>query len=148
MLSVSQGTVLAWETGTTPLFCVPYGQLRALANALAGAGARVGWEFDELLIASQCDLLVTGMLRGFEDYAEVPPIDEDSTRGNAARSLLGWAMNGLVAGPYRQYARPGPLLDRLDVTQLNLVARHLDGELAKYGAALVALSSPTAARRS
>ncbi len=73
MLSVSHGTVGAWEDGTTPLFCVRYGQLRALADALTDAGGRVGWELDELLIASQCDLLMTGMLHGFEDYAEVPP---------------------------------------------------------------------------
>jgi len=40
--------------------------------------------------AADCDLLVTAMLCEFEDYAEVPPIDEDTPDGAAARELLRW----------------------------------------------------------
>ena len=93
MVGVSHRAALPWEDGTTPLFCLPYHQLRALADALTDAGARVGWELDELLIASQCDLLVTGMLHGSEDYAEVPPVEGDSAEAWAARGLLRWALD-------------------------------------------------------
>ena len=92
LLNVSAATVRSWENGTIPLFSVPYGQLQQLADALKRAGAQVGHELGELLLASQCDLLLTGMLHGFEDYAEVPPIEEDSTEAEAARELLRWAL--------------------------------------------------------
>jgi hypothetical protein len=32
----------------------------------------------------------TAEVRGFEDYAEVPPIDEESPEADAARALLSW----------------------------------------------------------
>ena len=54
----------------------------------------MGQELGELLLASRCDLLLTGMLHGFEDYAEVPPIDEDGTEAETARELLRWALAG------------------------------------------------------
>jgi len=44
-----------------------------------------GQEPGELLLAAQCDLLVTGMLHEFEEYAEVPPIDEDGTTAGTRR---------------------------------------------------------------
>lgn len=132
-LSVSHGTALAWEDGTTPLFCVPYDQLRTLANALTDAGAQVGWELDELLIASQCDLLVTGMLCGFEDYAEVPPVEGDSTEAWAARGLLRWALTGMVPMRYRLYASSNPLMARSDVEQFAALAQELQMGLIGSG---------------
>ena len=81
MLAVSPDTVRSWEDGTCPLFCIPYADLCRLVATFDQAGAKVGCDIAELVLASQCDLLVTGILQGFEDYAEVPPVDEDSTEG-------------------------------------------------------------------
>ena len=148
MLSVSHGTALGWENGTTPLFCVPYGQLRTLADALTDAGARVGWELDELLIASQCDLLVTGILHGFEDYAEVPLVEGSSAEAWAARGMLRWALTGIVPMRYRLYAPSGTLLAQPVVKAVLGVARDLHAgahgfDLVRYGTALMALAQPT-----
>jgi transcriptional regulator with XRE-family HTH domain len=70
-MTVSPAAVRSWENGNSPLFCMSYDQLRRLAAALDQGHAPASSDLDELLLASQCDLLVTGMLRGFEDYAEV-----------------------------------------------------------------------------
>ena len=145
MLVVDPGTVRDWENGIRPMFGVSYKQLCRLADALHQAGARVGLDKDELLLASQCDLLVAGILRGFEDYAEVPPIDED-VAGQAARSLLRWALTGQVPERYRPYVPAGRLLTRTDASLLADVVRDLQGglygdDLASYGAALAALTT-------
>ena len=145
MLAVSHETVLTWEDGAAPLYCIPYGQLRALAEALAEVGARVGWELDELLIASQCDLLVTGMLRGFEDYAEVPPVDGEDSEGWAACGLLRWALTGAAPQRYRPYASSNPLLTESDAKLFMAIVRDLRAgshglDLVGYGTALMALA--------
>jgi transcriptional regulator with XRE-family HTH domain len=144
-LGVSPATVRAWETGAVPLYCVGYGQLRQLADVLGQAGARAGTDLDDLLLASQCDLLLAGMLAGFEDYGEVPPLD-DGPEGQAARGLLRWALTGDVPEPYRPWTQTGPLLARRDATAFLAAARDLaDGtaglELAGYGTALLALAT-------
>jgi transcriptional regulator with XRE-family HTH domain len=145
MLAVSTLTVRTWEDGTRPVFSVRYDQLCQIAGALRKAGARVGNEASELVLASQCDLFIAGVLHGFEDYAEVPPIDDDS-EGEAARSLLRWALSGVVPDRYREYTPTGPLLARPDVILFAAAARKLqagsDGsDLSSYGATLVALTT-------
>jgi hypothetical protein len=92
----------------------------------------------EFVLASQCDLLLTGVLHGFEDYAEVPPIDEDSAEGETARDLLRWA---LVPERYRLFAPTRPLLAAHDLIAFNAVAGELSADLygdqlASYGRAL------------
>ena len=144
-LGVKRATVRGWENGTSPLFCLPHGQLRQLAAALRDAGAQVGQDLGELLLASQCDLLITGMLRGFEDYAEVPPIDEQGPEAEAARALLSWALTGTVPQRFRSYVRATPLMSRVDAGQLVALAQVLragDGglDLTSFGVALVALT--------
>jgi DNA-binding transcriptional regulator YiaG len=144
-LGVDLATVRGWQNGTSPLFCLPHGQLRQLAAALHDAGAQAGRDLGELLLASQCDLLITGMLHGFEDYAEVPPIDEDGPEADAARALLSWALTGTVPEPYRPYARAVPLVPRPDAQRLAALAQGLkagDGgpDLIPFGAALVAIT--------
>ena len=146
MLTVDPSTVRDWEDGIRPLFCMPYHQVCELADALRQADARVGGDKDELILASQCDLLITGIARGSEDYAEVPPIEEDTT-GEPARSLLRWALTGWVPERYRPYVSAGPLIAGPDVKLLAAIACSLqagsDGDqLISYGAALVALTSP------
>lgn len=143
LLTVHPGTVRDWENGVLPLFSVSYHQLCQLADALHQAGARVGHDKDELLLASQCDLLIAGILRGFEDYAEVPPIDEDAA-GEAARSLLRWALTGQVPDLYRPCVLADRLLTGPDVALFADVARDLQAgsygdDLASYGTALVAI---------
>lgn len=145
MLTVRSRTVRRWENGTCPLFSVRYDELCRLATALDQAGATVGSDAVELVLASRCDLLVTGMLRGSEDYAEVPPIDEDSDEGEAARSLLRWALTGDVPERYRPCPPTGPLLTVPDRVAFTSVARHLiagshGDQLAHYGAALAAVA--------
>lgn len=81
MAAVSPATVRGWENGTCPLYCVGYQQLHQLAGAFAAGGARGGADVAELALVSQCDLLIAGMLGGFEDYAEVPPIEDPGQRG-------------------------------------------------------------------
>jgi transcriptional regulator with XRE-family HTH domain len=145
LLGVTPGMVRAWEAGTVPLFCLPYSQLRQLAAGLHDAGTRVGQELGELLLASQCDLLITGMLGGFEDYSEVPPVDEQGSRGDSARAFVRWAVTGAVPQPYRPYARPGALLaahevDRFAAQAHNLNAGAAGDALVTFGACLVALT--------
>ncbi len=144
-LSVNVATVRSRENGTIPLFCVSYDQLQQLADALKRSGAEVGRELGELLSASQCDLLLAGMLGGFEDYAEVPPIEEHSTNAEAARELLRWALAGTAPDRYRQYASPRPLLDKHDIDLVTAMARDLligshGHDLVGYGSALIALA--------
>ena len=144
-LCVGPATVRSWQNGTPPLFCLPHGQLRQLAVVLRDAGAQVGHDLRELLLASQCDLLVTGMLRGFEDYAEVPPIDEEGPEADAASALLRWALIGTVPRPYHPYASGAPLMSKPDAKQfvalaLGLNAGHNGPGLIPFGAALVTLT--------
>jgi hypothetical protein len=143
-MAVSPTIVSGWEDGTRPLFCVRYDRLHQLADALHHAGACVGQHVNELVLASQCDLLFTGILRGFEDYADVPPIDEDAA-GEDARSLLRWALTGTVPDRYRAHAPAGRLLAWPEVILLATVARDLQtgshgGDLARFGRALAALT--------
>jgi hypothetical protein len=137
--------VRAWENGTIPLFSVPYGQLQQLAEVLDHAGAQVGQRLDELLLAAQCDLLLTGMLNGFEDYAEVPPIEGVGAGAQAARSLLRWALAGVAPDRYCQYASRHPLLNNDDIAFFAALAADLqagshDRDLVSYGHVLVALA--------
>jgi transcriptional regulator with XRE-family HTH domain len=146
ILAVSPGAVRRWEDGTCPLFCVPYDGLVRLAAALGRAGAKTRCEVAELALASQCDLLVTGILHGTEDYAEVPPVDEDSAEGEAARDLLRWALAGILPGRSSPFATARPLLAAHDLITFTAVARQLGagshgGQLAGYGRSLGALTA-------
>jgi transcriptional regulator with XRE-family HTH domain len=145
MLTISSSTVRNWEDGSCPLFCVRYDELCHLAAVLDRAGATVGCDVGELMLVSRSDLMMTGMLRGFEDYAEVPPVDEDGADGEAARNLLRWALTGAVPDRYRPFAPAGPLLTRQDRLTFITIARDLNAgshgdRLASYGAALAALT--------
>ena len=144
LLRVSRGSVRAWEGGACALFCLRYDRLCQLAETLSRAGAQAGQDVRELLLASQCDLLIVGILRGFEDYGEVPPVDED-VEGAAARELLCWALSGAIPQRYRAYVKAGPLLCERDVALFTAAARDLRAgsrglQLVSYGAALVALA--------
>ena len=144
LLAVSPDAVRSWEDGTCPLFCVPYDGLFRLSAALDQAGAKTRCDVAELALASQCDLLVTGMLHGTEDYAEVPPVDEDSTEGEAARDLLRWALAGVLPERHRPFAPARPLLRTQDLAAFTAVTRQLNAgslgdQLASYGQALAAI---------
>ena len=144
--NVNTATVRAWESGAIPSFCLPYNQIHQLSETLSRSAACVGHELGELLLASRCDLLLTGMLHGFEDYAEVPPIDEDTTDAEVARDLLRWALAGPVPDRYRQYAPSGPLVHKADVGLFIAAAGDLQTgshghDLIRYGSALVALAN-------
>jgi transcriptional regulator with XRE-family HTH domain len=146
MLCTTPNTVRSWEDGTCALFCVPYADLCRLAAAFDQAGAKVRCDVAELILASQCDLLVTGILQGFEDYAEVPPVDEDSTEGEAARDLLRWALSGVVPERYSPFAPARPLLAAQNRTACTALAQELSAsshgnQLVSYGRALMALGT-------
>ena len=141
--AVSPATVREWENGTLPLYSVGYRELRHLAETLASAGASVGANVADLTAAAQCDLLITGMLHGFEDYAEVPPVEEPGHRGDLARELLRWALAGILPDRFGGLANPGPLLAPADTTALTSLARDLRAagpELASFGATLLTLA--------
>jgi transcriptional regulator with XRE-family HTH domain len=145
LLAVSPLTVRTWEDGTRPLFSVRYDQLCQIAGTLRKAGACVGLEAGELVLASQCDMFIAGVLHGFEDYAEMPSLDDDS-EGEGARGLLRWALSGVVPDRYRAHAPTGPLLARPDVILFAAAARGLQAgacgsDLTSYGATLVALTT-------
>jgi hypothetical protein len=100
----------------------------------------------ELVLASQCDLLITGMLQGFEDYAEVPPVDKDGSEGETARGLVRWALTGVAPDRYRPYALASRLLAADDAVAFITVARSLNAgshgeQLIHYGAALTTLTA-------
>jgi DNA-binding transcriptional regulator YiaG len=144
-LKVSTATVRAWENGTIPLFSIPYGQLQGLAAVLNQAGAHVGHELSELLLASQRDLLITSMLHGSENYAEVPPIEQHGSEAERARELIRWALTGVVLDRYRQHAPPSPLLDEADIRLFIAIASDLQAgshgrDLITYGSVLIALA--------
>jgi transcriptional regulator with XRE-family HTH domain len=145
LLNVRVTTVRSWENGTIPLFCMPYGELQQLSETFSRAGARVGYELGELLLASRCDLLLTGMLYGFEDYAEVPPINEDGTKAETARELLRWALAVAVPERYHQHAQFGQLLAMNDIDLFAAIAQDLRSgmrgqDLADFGSVLLALA--------
>ena len=90
-------------------------------------------------------LLVAYMLHGFEDYAEVPPIDEDGVEAQTARELLHWALAGAVPERYREYAQLGQLLAMNDIDLLTAIAQDLrlgmhGHDLANFGGVLLALA--------
>ena len=141
---VSLATVRAWENGTCPLYCVDYQQLRQLADIFAARSTCVGADVAELALASQCDLLIAGMLDGFEDYAEVPPIEEPSQHGDLAREFVRWALAGIIPDRLLGFADRGPLLAPADAAAITFVARDLQAgvagpELAAFGTALLTL---------
>lgn len=142
---VSPATVHEWENGTLPLYCVGYRGLRQLAETLASAGATVGADVAELMGAGQCDLLLTGMLNGFEDYAEVPPIEEPGPRGDRAREFVRWALTGIVPDRFLGLADRRPLVAPADAAAIRRVAHRLYAgtagpDLATFGAALLTLA--------
>jgi transcriptional regulator with XRE-family HTH domain len=146
ILTTSPHTIRNWENGTSPLFLVTYDDLGRLAAALDRAGAKVQCDLAELMLAAQCDLLIAGMLRGFEDYAEVPPVDEDSAEGEAARDLLRWALAGVSPERYRAFAPARPLLAAQDANAFSVLALRLStglysDQLVRYGRALSAITT-------
>jgi transcriptional regulator with XRE-family HTH domain len=142
---VSAATAHQWENGTLPLYCVGYRDLRQLAETLASAGAIVGTDVAELMAAGQCDLLLTGMLHGFEDYAEVPPIEEPGPCGDRARGFVRWALTGIVPDRFLGFTARRPLLAPADAAAIRSVAQDLHAgtagpELAAFGATLLTLA--------
>lgn len=142
---VTPATVRQWESGTLPLYCVGYRDLRQLAETLASAGAIVGTDVAELMAAGQCDLLLTGMLNGFEDYAEVPPIEEPGPRGDRAREFVRWALTDIIPDRLLGLADQRPLLTPADAAAIRSAAQDLHAgtagpELAAFGATLLTLA--------
>lgn len=146
-LAVARSTLHGWEAGTIPLFCTDFGLLRKLAAALEPAGGDEQHMLHALLLACRCDLLLTGMLYGFEDYAEVPPIDEDTADGEHARGLLRWALTGIVAPAYRRHAPIGPLLAQDEVTRIRVKGLLIQAgaygpDMKAFGCTLAMLTKP------
>ena len=146
-LAVARSTLHGWEAGTIPLFCTDFGLLRKLAAALEPAGGDERHMLHTLLLASQCDLLLTGMLRGFEDYAEVPPIDEDTTDGETARRLLRWALTGTAPTLLMLHAPTGHLIAQWYVTRIRVLALLIQAgahspDLKAFGCTLAMLTKP------
>jgi hypothetical protein len=79
----------------------------------------------DLMLASQCDLLITNMLTGEEDSADVPPIDEDTPDGAAARALPRWATSGAVLSRYGRLVPATRLRADQDAIRLADIAREL-----------------------
>jgi hypothetical protein len=138
------GAASAWAQGTVPLCVVEPAILRRLSTGLLEAGATPKLVAD-LPVASDCDMLVFGVVHGFDDFlAEVPPVDDPGT-GQAARELLTWALHGKVPGRYAPYAAVGrPLVDAQTHYRFALgahaLAWHMNDEARSVGRALVAVA--------
>jgi transcriptional regulator with XRE-family HTH domain len=145
-LGFRPATVRGWENGEVPLYGVPYTELRRLAQALGRTDAPPGAVLNYLLKAAQWDLLVSEMLAGLADYAELPPIGSDTAQGVVTRDLLAWGFHGIVPDCYREFARPGFLYgacDRLRIAgMLDELRLSTNSELAEYSTVLLALISP------
>jgi transcriptional regulator with XRE-family HTH domain len=146
-LAIPISTVARWEAGSSPLYCADFGQLCQLAAPLTPADGDEGRFLHRLLLASQCDLLLTGMLRGFEDYAEIPPIDENTADGETTRGLLRWALTGVAPAPYTKHAPAGRLLAEEDVTKIRELALLVEvgahgPDLKVFGSTLATLTHP------
>jgi hypothetical protein len=144
-LAVPISTVASWEAGSSPLYCTDFGQLRQLAAVLTPADGDERQVLHTLLLASQCDLLLTGMLRGFEDYAEIPPIDENTADGETTRGLLRWALTGIVPALYSMHSPAGRLLTEEDVTKIRAMGQLVEAgahgsELKVFGSTLARLT--------
>jgi len=145
-LGVSGQTVADWESGAQPQCGVRPDQVARLTGVLLKAGADPRIVAD-LSLASECDLLVFGLVHGLDDFlAEVPPVDEDEA-GTAARDLLRWALAGIVPARYGRHAAlvaAGPLLDLATRTRFEVAAHalawHLNPDARAIGRALVALA--------
>jgi len=105
---VDHRTMRDVELGEIPLYCVPYPFLQRVADELSESLTSLTGGISELLTAADCDLLVTALLCDFEDFTEVPPIDQDTAEGKRARELLAWALRGWsLTGTSR---RPPPVV--------------------------------------
>jgi transcriptional regulator with XRE-family HTH domain len=150
-IGLDNETVRDLEHGETALFCVPYDLLRQVAGALARPGSALTGGVGELVTAANCDLLVTAMLCGFEDYAEVPPIDQNTPDGALARDLLRWALAGVVPDRYRPTATARRLLAARERFYVATIARSLSAgargpELAEFGLTLAMLATDEQSR--
>jgi len=144
-IGTDHATIRDVELGEIPLFCVPCDLLRQIAGVLARPGSALTGGVGELVTAGDCDLLLTAMLCEFEDYAEVPPIDQATPDGVVARELLRWALAGAVPDRYRPVVLPGCLLAARERHQIAAIARDLSAsghgpELAEFGLALALLT--------
>jgi transcriptional regulator with XRE-family HTH domain len=147
-LGLSRTEIRRWESGTTPLYCVPYICLARLAETVAQPGTGPG-VLDDLLLAAQCDHLIASLLHGEEDFADIPPIDQDTAEGDAARALLQWAIRGHAPARFQHLAASSPLLAapaarRLASTAGELADRSVDPDITAYGRALLLLIVPQA----
>lgn len=72
---------------------MPYTQIKQLAAALSQTGTQASIR-TELLIASQCDLLITYMLDGTEDYANrrLADLGQQLAAGERGPSLIGFGI--------------------------------------------------------
>jgi hypothetical protein len=144
-LSVRPATVRGWESGEVPLYCVPYAELRRLALAVGRASSSVAAVFNRLLMAGQLDLLMSEMLVGSADYAELPPIGSGTVQGAVAGDLLAWGFRGIVPDCYRGFAQPGCLYGASDRLRIAGILGDLrigaNSELAEYATVLLALTS-------
>lgn len=143
-LNIDVRALLRLERGIVPLFCLPYDQLRDLAECLSARKPATELLFAELLRAGQCDLLIAGLLLGIEDFAEVPPADEDNQEGQLVRDLLIWAFRGVVPMRYREVVEPGCLIATTDRRQIAAILHHIragerDTDRSRYVEALSAL---------
>lgn len=140
---VSLSAIAGGEDGTRPLCAVTPDRLARLDAALLRSGADPAIVAD-LAVASECDILIAGLVHGLDDFlADVPPVDEDDA-GTVARELLGWAVDGLVPPRYAAHADPGPLLDAATRRHLALAAQalawHWNADARVIGRALLALA--------
>jgi hypothetical protein len=85
------------------------------------------------------------MLSGFEDYTEVPPIEENGAEAEAPAACSDGHWPGRSPDRYHQHASPRRLLDKKHIELVAAIARDLQAgshgaDLVHFGGALVALA--------
>lgn len=151
-LGVGPDVVRAWESGRVPLFCVPFTKLRHLARVISPGDVESGAVLNYLLMAARLDLLVSEMLAGSADYAELPAIGAGTMESVVTRELLAWGFHGVVPDCYRDFARPGCLyrraVRRRVIGMLGELRSGAINELGEYATVLLELVANTPRSRS
>lgn len=117
---VTENTIRAWESGSSPLASIPMRQIEALIAALHQASACRALTAD-LVTAAWCDLVITASAAGEDTTCLLAdPLIADAAFGE----LMAWSLEGRVPERYLPYATPGPLVR--DQTLIERVRRALD----------------------
>ncbi len=119
---VSEATVRAWESGSSPIASVPLLQVERIEGGLLAAGADHRLVAD-LAVAAWCDLVIQA-IAGSEDISCL--LADPLAREDAFGELLAWSIADQRPARYQPFANPGRLLPTAGLTLITAVVQVLD----------------------